>query len=182
MPIIVAMETIAVIFVGNRLMLDDGVAPLIYDELVRAYRFPAHVALFDAACMSLDLLHVVRDFDVVIAVDAMDGTEEPAGTVLKFAPEDIAGRAGAMQSLHELRLVDLLHSAVLLGFEAEGVCFGVQVENASPSSLCEGLTEPVAAARPILRDAVLAELVSRNVEIRSADGTLFARDGRRIQE
>lgn len=153
-------------------MLDDGAGPAVYDDLREHYRFPDNVRLLDAGCMTMDLLPIVRDYDYLIAVDAVDGTGEEPGTVFRFAPEDIAGH-GVMQSLHDIRLIDLLNAAALLGYEAHGMCFGVQVENMSPAVVTEGLTPKVFDALPILRDAVLAHLIERGVSFFNADGTPF---------
>lgn len=163
---------IAILCIGNRLMLDDGVGPAVYDALEAGYRFGDDVALYDAGCMTMDLLPHVCKADFVIVVDAVDGTGEQPGMVFRFAPGDIAGH-GAMQSLHDMRLSDLLASASLLGYEADGVCFGIQVENMSPASFIEGLTPRVHAALPLLVDSVLAELVRLGVQFHNADGTSF---------
>lgn len=166
------MERIAIICVGNRLMLDDGAGPAVYDELRERYRFPDNVTLIDAGCMTMDLLSVVKEHDYLIAVDAVDGTGEEPGTVFRFAPEDIADH-GVMQSLHDMRLIDLLNAAALLGFDARGMCFGVQVANMNPPVVTEGLTPKVFDALPLLRDAVLAHLVELGVAFSNADGTPF---------
>ena len=166
------MEKIAIICVGNRLMLDDGIGPAVFDELTEKYSFPEHVSLFDAGCMTMGLLPVVRDHDFLIVVDAVDGTSEKPGTVFRFAPEDIAGHP-VMQSLHDLRVIDLLNAASLLGYEARGICFGIQVENMTPATITEGLTPDVYEALPIAVDSVLAELVRRGVSFSNADGTPF---------
>ena len=158
---------IAILCIGNRLMLDDGVGPAVYDALEAGYRFGDDVALYDAGCMTMDLLPHVCKADFVIVVDAVDGTGEQPGTVFRFAPGDIAGH-GVMQSLHDMRLSDLLASASLLGHEADGVCFGIQVENMSPASFIEGLTPRVHAALPLLVDSVLAELVRLGVQFHNA--------------
>lgn len=162
-------QRIAVIFVGNELMLDDGVGPEAYAQMSRIYDVPDNVHLFCAACMSLDMLPYVGDYDVIITVDAIDETGQPAGTVFRYRPDDVAHRQGPMGSLHELRLSDLFEAALLLGYEAEGLCLGVQVENASPAQMQRGLTPPVREAIPRLIETVLAELVSRGCEIRVAE-------------
>ena len=46
----------AVFCVGNKLMLDDGIGPAVYEELVNQYEFPEEVALFDVGCMSMDMI------------------------------------------------------------------------------------------------------------------------------
>lgn len=65
---------IAILCIGNRLMLDDGVGPAVYDALEAGYRFGDDVALYDAGCMTMDLLPHVCKADFVIVVDAVDGT------------------------------------------------------------------------------------------------------------
>lgn len=173
---VASKERIAVFCVGNRLMLDDGVGPAVFDEL-SAYAFPENVELFDVGCMSLAMIPYVEQFDYVITVDAVDGTGEPAGTVFEFAPEDMARHTGAMASLHDLKLVDLFDAASLMGYEAEGRCFGMQVENRSPELVTEGLTPAVFDNLPLLVDTVLADLVRRGVEVRSVETGELIRPG-----
>lgn len=169
-----ACEKIALFCVGSTLMLDDGLGPAVYEQLNASYAFPENVHLFDVGCLSLDMISYVDAFDVIITIDALDGTDAEPGTVFTFAPDDMARRGHAMQSLHELKLMDLFDAASLLGSSCEGVCFGIQVENRSPEVVTIGLTKAVYDAVPLLIDAVLAELVSRGVEIVKKE------DGQRI--
>lgn len=163
-------RTAAVFFVGNRLMLDEGVAPAVYDELVANYEVSDNVLLFDVGCMSLDMLPYVEKCDVILTVDAVDNTGDPAGTVYRFPPDAMARHTGAMASLHDLKLVDLFDAASLLGYEADGYCLGMQVENMYPSEYAVGLTEPVSEAFPLLVETVLAELHSRGFDLKRKAG------------
>lgn len=161
------LSSIAVFCVGNMLMLDDGIGPAVYEEL-QAYIFDSsgdapHVDLFDVGCMSLDYLDAVNRYDLLITVDAIDGTDAQPGTIFRFDPDDMARRAFGSQSLHDLKLSDLFDSAALLGYEAEGVCFGMQVKNSSPAQVTIGLTPPVFDKLPDLVDCVLAELTAHGV-------------------
>lgn len=153
-----APRRIAVFCVGNKLMLDDGVGPAVYEELLARYEVPANVELFDVGCLSMDLLPQVNDFDVIITVDAVDGTDAEPGTVFRFQPDAMARHSGATASLHDLKLVDLFDAALLLGYEAEGLCLGMQVENPSPAVVTVGLTPKVADALPLLVETVAGEL------------------------
>lgn len=157
---------IAVLFVGNSLMLDDGVGPAAYEEFCLRYAVPLQVDLFNLGCMSLSMLSYVRDYELLISIDGVDGTGEPPGTVLRFTPEDMALRDRPMASLHNLRLADLFAAASLLGYEAQGICLGIQVQNASPVTVVEGLTPPVAAALPTLVEALAAELYEHGVALK----------------
>ena len=74
-----AARRIAVFCVGNKLMLDDGVGPAVYEELLTRYDIPDNVELFDLGCLSLNMIERVREYDVIITVDAVDGTDaDPA--------------------------------------------------------------------------------------------------------
>ena len=149
-------QRVAVLCVGNRLMLDDGVGPAVYDELTASYDIPDNVELLDLGCLSLAMIDRVREFDVILTVDAVDDSGQPAGTVLRYAPDAMARHVGITASLHDL--IDLFDSAALLGYQAEGLCLGMQVENASPAEATEGLTRPVHDALPLLVDVVVGEL------------------------
>ena len=77
------MKRIAVFFVGNRLMLDDGVGPAAYDLIREEYVLPRNVDMFDVGCMSLDMISKVDEYDFMITVDAVDGSGSEPGTVFR---------------------------------------------------------------------------------------------------
>lgn len=156
---------VAIFCVGNRMMLDDGVGPAVFDEL-QAYELPENVDLFDVDTMTMAYLNMLRDYDLLITVDSVDGTDEPVGTVFRYIPDEVALRPYGTHSLHELLLSDLFQAATLLGYEPEGVCLGMQVENPEPDRMTEGLTPTVQAKLGDLVDAVLAELVLRGIPVK----------------
>ena len=161
---------IAVFFVGNRLMLDDGIGPAVYDFILEQYNLPENVDMFDVGCMSMDLVSKVNEYDLLITVDAVDETGSEPGTVFRYEPYDIARAAGARTSLHELKLADLFDAATMMGYESEGLCFGMQVENLEPVEFMEGLTPKVHERMPFLAETVIAELVRRGCAITRKDG------------
>ena len=162
-----AARRIAVFCVGNKLMLDDGVGPAVYEELLTRYDIPDNVELFDLGCLSLNMIERVREYDVIITVDAVDGTDADPGTVFRFEPDAMARHSGATASLHDLKLVDLFDAAALLGYEAEGLCLGMQVENPSPAVVTVGLTPKVVAALPLLVETVAGELARLGSPLRA---------------
>lgn len=176
-----AQERIAVFCVGNRLMMDDGLAGAVYDQLCEHYAFPDNVDLFDVGCMGLDMLNYVDAYDYMVTVDALEGTGQPAGTVFEFKPEDAMRHTGAMASLHELKLIDLFDAAALMGYAAEGRCFGMQVENRAPSVVTVGLSPAVEEALPLLIDTVLAALVIRGVKVRQRSTDALVEPGHHHQ-
>lgn len=164
------MKRIAVFFVGNRLMLDDGVGPAAYDLINQEYNISENVDLFDVGCMSLDMVSKVNEYDFMISVDAVDDSGEEPGTVFRYKPYDIARSVGARTSLHDTRLADLFDAAALLGFSSDGICYGMQVQNLEPENFIEGLTPKVNERLGFLAESVIAELVRQGCEITRKDG------------
>lgn len=155
----------AVFFVGNKLKLDDGVGPAAYDAFLETYEVGHDVELFDVGCLSLDMIRYVEKCDFILTVDAIDGSSHPAGTVFRYSPDDMARTSGPRDSLHDLKLADLFDAALLLGYECDGWCVGMQIENMSPAEFVIGLTEPCAKALPLLVDAAAAELDRRGFQV-----------------
>lgn len=160
-----AYEKVAIFCVGNKLLLDDGLGPVVYEELTRSYDFPDYVELFDVGCMGLDMIDYVNECDYILTIDAVDGTGHEPGTVFEFATDDMARHSGATASIHELTLADLFDSAALLGYECEGKCFGMQVTNIAPAEVTIALTRPVYDAIPLLVDSVLADLYNHGIYV-----------------
>ena len=79
----------------------------------------------------------------------------------------MARHSGATASLHDLKLVDLFDAAALLGYEAEGLCLGMQVEHPSPAVVTVGLTPKVDAALPLLVETVAGELARLGSPLRA---------------
>ena len=151
-------KRVAVFCVGNRLHLDDGVGPAVYDEVLERFEVPDNVQLFDLGVLTMDMIGYIDSCDAVITVDAMEHSGEEPGTVLRGTPQELAHAQGSALSLHDLRLVDLFDAAILLDYDAEGICLGMQVENTEPELLTEDLTPRVRAALPLLVETLAAEL------------------------
>jgi len=157
-------KRIGILCVGNVLMQDEGVGPRVAQELIRNYQFPKNVEVLDRGTMGMSLLSDLKSFDVVLLVDAVDKTGTPPGTVVTFLPEDIAPFE-AFHGAHDTRFCDVLEAASLLGYNLDGHCLGVQVQEMSPSDYVIGLTPPVEAALPYLISCVLGFLKERGVEV-----------------
>ena len=155
----------AVFFVGNQLMLDDGIGHAAYEELPQVFELGENIDLYDVGCMSMDMISYVRDYSFLMTVDAVDDSGEPAGTVFRYSPDDV-DRGGMMASLHDLKLANLFDAADLLGYEAEGRCVGMQVLNPEPVEYVVGLTEPCAKALPLLIETIAAELDRHGFSVR----------------
>lgn len=159
----VVPEKVLVLGIGNILMKDEGVGCRVVEELYARYEFPDNVDLDDSGTMGMTILNLLRQYDFVLVVDAVDGTGHPGGTVVRLDPEDIAPNQ-VMHSLHDTRFVDVLKAAELIGVMPEGHVVGIQVEDMAPEELTIGLSEPVEAAIDTAIDAVLTVLAERGIE------------------
>lgn len=89
--------------------------PAAYDEILAGYDIPENVTLVDVGCMSLDMLPYVERCDLILTVDAVDGTGDAPGTVYRFEPDAMARHSGPEASLHDLKLVDLFDARLAHG-------------------------------------------------------------------
>lgn len=155
-----ATERITVMGIGNPLMRDEGVGVRVIEVLMSTLEFPPNVTLVDAGTMGMTILNLFQDCDYMLVIDAVDGSGEEPGTILRLTPEDIAPNQ-VMHSLHDVRLVDVLQSAMLMGLEPQVDCIGIQIEDMSELSI--GLTPVIEAAVPAAVDAVLTVLAERGI-------------------
>lgn len=169
----VSSERICVLFVGNRLMMDDGVGPATYDYIIENFDLPDQVDLFDVGCMSMDMLGYVDRYDFMMTVDAVGESGEPVGTVFRYEPVDVARNDGPTASIHDLKLANLFDAASLMGYQCEGLCYGMQVENLFPSEYAMELTPVVEERVPFLAESVLAELWRHGCHACRKDGAPF---------
>lgn len=151
---------ITVMGIGNPLVKDEGVGVRVIEMLMTSFDFPENVTLIDAGTMGMGILNLLRDCDYMLVVDAMDGTGEPAGTVVRLSPEDLAPNQ-VLHSLHDMRFVDVLEAATLMNARPDADCIGIQILDMDGVGI--GLTEPVEAALPAAVAAVLAVLAERGV-------------------
>ena len=150
-------KQIAILCVGNILLLDEGFGPRVAQELLNTYSFPDNVEVLDRGTMGMALLADLKRFDVILLIDAVDNTDTPPGTVVTYLPEDIAPYE-AFHGAHDTRFIDVLQAAELLGYTPEAHCLGVQVLNMSPADFTIGLTPPVEAAIPFVLECVVGFL------------------------
>lgn len=151
-----AAGRLLVLGLGNRLLSDDAVGPLVIDRLAGSPAAPQAVSWRDGGTLGLSLLPEIEDAQALIVVDAARFGAVP-GTVQVFEGEAMDTQLGGRQhSAHELALGDLLGAAALLGRLPSRRAL-VAVE---PADTALGLqpTPAVAAALPELCTAVMALL------------------------
>jgi hydrogenase maturation protease len=170
-------QRIAVMGIGNPLVGDEGVGPRVAERLMSAYAFPEGVDVMDAGTIGLGMLEVFRRSDVCIVVDAVDGTGEPPGTIVRMTPEEMAPNQ-VLHSLHDLKLADVLQAADFAGILPDVRFVGVQVE--SMETLVTELSPAVEAAVPEAEAEVLRLLSELGVEAEASRDASADADAVRI--
>lgn len=153
-------QRILVMGVGNPLMRDDGIGPRIVEVLRAGFVFPPHVDVVDAGTLSYMILDMLRGIDALILVDAIQGTDDPPGTVVVMSPEEIAPNQ-VRHSMHDVGIVDVLQAASLIGRAPQTVVIGIRIESIEQWEL--ELSDAVEASIPRAVEAVLTELAELGV-------------------
>lgn len=68
---------VRIIGIGNVLMADDGIGPVVARVLGAEYEFPPDVTVVDSADRGVDLMPYVADADAVVLIDTACGRHEP---------------------------------------------------------------------------------------------------------
>jgi hydrogenase maturation protease len=146
-----------VLGVGNVMMCDDGAGVRAIELLEAGHALPENVSVLSRGCLGMALLSEIREFDAIVLVDAIDGSGQPPGTVMTFSPEDIATYS-RVRCAHDMRMSDVLEAAMLLGYEVDCVCVGVQVARIAFGCPDGELSPEVESAMPLLIETIRATL------------------------
>ena len=146
---------ILVLGVGNLLLGDEGVGIHAVRELEKR-ALPPQVDVVDGGTAGLNLLDLMKGYERVIIVDAVDAGEEP-GTILRFTPQEVASDAQALPlSLHQTEILKVLELATYLGRPLPPITiYGIQPQAMDWST---GLSPALQARLSKLVDAILREI------------------------
>lgn len=164
----IAVPPVLVMGVGNPLMADEGVGPRIVEFLREGYDFPESVEVEDAGTMGYMIIDLLRERQRVLILDAIKDTGFDPGVVLQLTPEEIAPNQ-VIHSMHDLRVIDVLQTAELMGVTPEVVCIGVQIE--SMEQWVTELSPRVEAAIPMAAAVAMQVLEEWGITLTPRTGT-----------
>src|SRR5512141_2382354 len=155
---------VRIIGIGNVLMGDDGVGPVVARTLGAEYELPPDVTIVDSANRGADLVPYVADADVVILVDTACGKHE-AGTIERCSKTQLLECARNDRLCpHNADVRRALIDAERSGRGPRAVSLVAVV----PQWIATGphLSDPVRAAVPIVVGAIIDELSSLGLHAR----------------
>jgi hydrogenase maturation protease len=122
---------IVVLGIGNTIVGDDGIGPILIQRLTEQYDFYPEVLLVDGGTLGLQLLPIVFSARYLIVLDAYRNGLRP-GTVSTLPLEALMERRTTMVSLHETDLSRLLAVAELIEIRPAGILIGVEPHEILP--------------------------------------------------
>jgi len=113
-------NNLAVIAIGNELMGDDGVGPVIL-KILSEKDIPESVDLIDGGTGGISLLHIVKNYGKVIFIDCADFGGAP-GEIRVFTPLEINSvKEMRRYSLHEVDLMEVIRLSQKIGEAPEHI-------------------------------------------------------------
>lgn len=150
-----AKKTLLVLGVGNLLLTDDG-AGVHAVRALAAESWPEGVEFMDAGTAARGIVHRLTEFRHLLVLDAVR-FGRPPGTVGRWEEAELSPGGGAMISMHDLDIFDLIATAELIGDRPVLHVVGIEPENLSDWDM---------SLSPILRAAFPDFLAEARSEIR----------------
>lgn len=145
--------------VGNELRKDDGFGPVVVRELLDTASVATDADIIDFGQRLYDLLLRMKEYDVVIIVDAIEGEGKP-GDIYMVSPEDVCkARAESLNPHHadlkELiaigeRMGSLPEDVYVIGCHPEDVSWGIGLTQA----VAEKITSVIYLIHKIIKNYV----------------------------
>jgi hydrogenase maturation protease len=151
------MTTVLVVCVGNRLIGDDAVGPIVFDALSKS-TLPSSVRLCLLETRGIEVLDELAGEDLLIVIDAVRFSAPP-GTIHRMSGDDLRVASRMPVTSHDIALVDALSVCALLYPERmpKEVRF-IGIEGERFSILGEPLSEAVEKAVPVVVEEIIGAI------------------------
>lgn len=147
-------KALLVMGVGNLLLTDDGAGVHAVRALM-AESWPESVEFVDAGTAARGIVHRLNEFRNLLVLDGVR-CGQPPGTIGRWDEAELAPGGGAMISMHDLDVFDLLTTAELTGGRPALRVVGVEPENLTDWNL--NLSPAIAAVFPDYLSKIRAEI------------------------
>lgn len=157
-----AAPAVTVLGIGNVILQDEGFGVRAAEILREKYDFPPEVQIIDGGTLGAELLGVLTGTEHLLVLDSVNGGKE-AGTLFRFANEEIAAHFQDKLSVHEVGIQDVLATLAVTGRAIPDVV----VLGAQPYAVGAGvaLTPRMEALLPEFEQRALAELRRWGIEV-----------------
>ena len=147
----ITLQRLVIMLVGNVLLSDDGIGPLVYQELKNSgFKHPS-VLLINAELNPENYFKTILEFKPshVIIIDAIEANLEP-GTLIFFQNDEIEDKLFSQPSTHMISLLNInnylleknLNLLILnIGIQIKSTDFGVNVIDSNVKEIAMNLSE-----------------------------------------
>jgi len=139
---------------GNTILKDDGIGIYVVREIEKHLRDP-NVVVKEASLGGLELLELMKGYDHLILIDAMQTGEHEVGTLIKLRAEDLKG--GSAMSRHQVSFSDALELGRRLNMDLPEKIDIYGIEVMDIYTLEESCTPEVRARIPAIVDDIIQE-------------------------
>jgi hydrogenase maturation protease len=161
------VQRVAVLALGNVLMGDDALGPVVAAHLRARYRFPDDVPLLDLGTPGLALSTHLEPWHRVLLVDALYGPRAPGRVVVLRGVAAVRGLSGARSGAHEPGVDYALLAGDLLGTVCPDlVLIGAVVRSAEPGA---PVSSPLTLAAARVATLVVRQLDRWGVKVVERD-------------
>lgn len=148
------MRTKGIIGVGNPLRGDDGISIAVIEKL-KEKKLPSNVEIFDAGSNEMNILHILKNLEKAIIVDAVRLNKKP-GSYVFFEPEEV-NSIEISRNPHSYNLFEILQiSSKLEETPKRIVIMGIQPKK---TSMEMGLSKELKEKIPEIVDKLTKKIV-----------------------
>jgi hydrogenase maturation protease len=99
-------RSLLILGIGNEILTDDGIGPRLVNDLDRKH-FHSGVSFQQSTLGGLELLDIMRDFTMVIIIDALKTGRKHPGFIYHFTPKDFEETLH-LSNLHDINFLTAL--------------------------------------------------------------------------
>src|SRR5271157_5732080 len=152
---------ILILGMGNDILTDDGIGIKITKVLEKKFPFPN--IIYDTLSLGgLEIIEYIRDFKMVILIDAIKTLNGIPGTVYQFVPEDFK-ETSHLSNIHDISFLTSLKLAKKLDIPTPEKVHIIAIEIVEDMVFSNDFTPQVQARYPEILEKI-SEIVKELIE------------------
>ena len=159
-----------VIGLGNILFYDDGIGVFTALYLEKNFTFEPPLSIIDGGTLGIGLLEYFAEYDNVFIIDTIS-IDDKAGSIYVFPSDELLGLHGAKNTAHEVEVVDMLQTALLLDKQADVTVFGILPSDIDKVEI--GLSQLLKEEFECFVDTIIEKIEELDIKVSRKDDFLL---------
>ena len=152
--------------IGNILFCDDGIGVYVAQYLQKNYSFSPSIEIVDGGTLGINLMQYFAQYDNVLIIDTIS-LNDSAGSIFRLPSKELLGLSEYKNTAHEVEVIDMLQSAMLLDKQADVTIFGIIPEDINSVKI--GLSLVLEKQFFSLLDSVIEDIQKLNIEVKKTN-------------